>query len=75
MSYGLGPKPRSRSKISNWRKINRARSKRKAVYAFCQSHGIAFNKCGKLIVSTSAAEDVQLIEIARAATFKMVSMI
>ena len=29
---------------------------RQALYAFCDSHGVATNKCGKLLVATSAAE-------------------
>jgi L-2-hydroxyglutarate oxidase LhgO len=29
---------------------------RRMLYAFCTSHGVAFNKCGKLIVATDQAE-------------------
>ena len=41
---------------------------RKALYAFCDSHGVAYNKCGKLLVATDAAEVATLDSIrARAA--------
>ncbi len=29
---------------------------RAALYAFCDSHGVAYNKCGKLLVASDAAE-------------------
>jgi L-2-hydroxyglutarate oxidase LhgO len=38
---------------------------RQALYAFCDSHGVAANKCGKLLVATSAAE-VETLEGIRA---------
>lgn len=41
---------------------------RQALYAFCDSHGVAYNKCGKLLVATDAAEVATLEGIrARAA--------
>lgn len=38
---------------------------RQALYAFCDSHGVAYRKCGKLLVATSAAE-VETLEGIRA---------
>lgn len=41
---------------------------RQALYAFCDSHGVAYRKCGKLLVATDAAEVATLDSIrARAA--------
>ncbi len=36
---------------------------RRALYAFCDDRGVAYRKCGKLIVATSLAENVQLSSI------------
>ncbi|MBN8996452.1 MAG: NAD(P)/FAD-dependent oxidoreductase [Rhizobiales bacterium] len=36
---------------------------RKALYAYCVEHGVAANRCGKLIVATSEAENGQLASI------------
>ena len=36
---------------------------RKALYAYCAEHGVAANRCGKLIVATNAAENGQLAAI------------
>jgi L-2-hydroxyglutarate oxidase len=38
---------------------------REAMYAFCQQHGIAHERCGKLVVATRAAELPALDEIER----------
>ena len=38
---------------------------REAMYAFCQQHGIAHDRCGKLVVATSEAELPALDEIER----------
>jgi L-2-hydroxyglutarate oxidase LhgO len=36
---------------------------RKALYAYCDGHGVAVNRCGKLIVATTQAENGQLASI------------
>jgi len=36
---------------------------RKALYAYCAEHGVAANRCGKLIVATNATESGQLAAI------------
>jgi L-2-hydroxyglutarate oxidase LhgO len=36
---------------------------RKALYAYCDEHGVAANRCGKLIVATTEAENGQLASI------------
>jgi L-2-hydroxyglutarate oxidase len=38
---------------------------REAMYAFCQEHGIAHERCGKLVVATDASEIPALDEIER----------
>ena len=38
---------------------------RRLMYEFCASHGVPHRKCGKLIVATSAAEEMQVAAIER----------
>jgi L-2-hydroxyglutarate oxidase LhgO len=40
---------------------------RKALYAYCEEHGVAANRCGKLIVATTQAENGQLASIRKRA--------
>lgn len=40
---------------------------RRALYDFCQSHHVSFEKCGKLLVATDAGEQTSLEAIARTA--------
>jgi len=40
---------------------------RERLYRYCETHGVAHRRCGKLIVATSPAEHAQLEAIARAA--------
>src|SRR5215470_15107495 len=36
---------------------------RRLLYAYCESHGVPYRNCGKLIVATSEAESARLTEI------------
>ncbi|MCA3563614.1 MAG: NAD(P)/FAD-dependent oxidoreductase [Methylocystis sp.] len=38
---------------------------RRLLYAYCQSHGVPFRKCGKLIVATNEAESAKIASIHR----------
>jgi len=40
---------------------------RKALYAYCESHGVAYRRCGKLIVATNEAQLRDLSRIEKAA--------
>ena len=40
---------------------------RDLLYAYCQSHGVAYRRCGKLIVATNDRQLAELEDIARAA--------
>jgi len=46
------------------RAIHCARGRR-MLYAYCAAHGVPHRKCGKLIVATNAAEEMQLATIER----------
>ena len=40
---------------------------RRALYAYCEAHGVPHRRCGKLIVATNAGEDVMLAGVKRRA--------
>jgi len=47
---------------------------KKALYAFCQSHSVLHENCGKLIAATSPEEDARLTTIAKAAAWNGVDL-
>ena len=45
------------------RKARLCVSGRKRLYMFCESHGVSYRRCGKLIVANSPAQEIELLKI------------